>query len=52
MTAWMIVEAAATQLNLSRPYVAKLIVERRSNNVVCQSGALPLIPSAFKFESQ
>jgi diguanylate cyclase (GGDEF)-like protein len=45
-TLWMTVEAAATQLSLSRPHVAKLIVEKRFNNVVCRSGALPLIPSS------
>ena len=44
-TPWMTVAGAALQLGLSRPHVAKLIVERRFANVIPQDGALPLIPA-------
>lgn len=44
-TTWITVAGAALQLGLSRPHVAKLIVERRFANVVPQDGALPLIPA-------
>lgn len=45
-THWMTVEAAALQLGLSRPHVAKLISEKRFDNVVHRHGALPLIPAS------